>query len=200
MDFTRRQRGYERDFYQELQVMNEKLANDFDDVKIEFEILQRIEEVAEFEDAAAKCFALYDKIERALYMAEVSNRREGLYKLKKTDYSEMEKLKAAFLPYNSMWMLAKDFKYNIISWRTGELIDFDREKITKEVTEACQTLLRLEKVDFKERRATAQVAQDVRKMYEEFKPYLPLIMALRNPSLKVRHWENIRKLTGIEID
>jgi hypothetical protein len=50
-------------------------------------------------------------------------------------------------------------------------------------------LLKLEKVEFKERKVTAQICYETRKFYEEFKPFLPLIMALRNPSLKMRHWE-----------
>jgi dynein heavy chain len=69
--------------------------------------------------------------------------------------------------------------------------EMDREKIPQEITEACQTLLKLEKVDFKDRRATGMVCSDLRKLYESFKPYLPLILALRNPSLKMRHWENL---------
>jgi len=73
----------------------------------------------------------------------------------------------------------------------GPMIDFDREKITNEVNEANKTLLKMEKVDFKERRATAQVCYELRQYYERFKPFLPLIMAFRNPSLKYRHWENI---------
>ena len=38
------------------------------------------------------------------------------------------------------------------------------------------------------------VCSDLRKLYESFKPYLPLIIALRNPSLKLRHWENLQNL------
>jgi ActR/RegA family two-component response regulator len=31
-------------------------------------------------------------------------------------------------------------------------------------------------------------------MYESFKPNLPLIMDLRNPSLVKRHWDRINKI------
>jgi dynein heavy chain, axonemal len=49
-------------------------------------------------------------------------------------------------------------------------------------------------VEFKEKKSTAMVCSDLRKLYESFKPYLPLIIALRNPSLKLRHWENLQNL------
>ena len=54
-----------------------------------------------------------------------------------------------------MWNLARDYFYKINTWMQGPLCDIDRDKLTQEITEACQTLVRLERVDFKERRATA---------------------------------------------
>lgn len=38
------------------------------------------------------------------------------------------------------------------------------------------------------------VCSDLRTLYESLKPYLPLIIALRNPSLKMRHWENLQNV------
>lgn len=55
-------------------------------------------------------------------------------------------------------------------------------------------MIKLERVDFKERRSTGVVCIMLRKHYEDFKPFLPLIISLRNPSLKMRHWDNIQKL------
>lgn len=86
----RRMKKDEREFYQDLRVMNEKLVRDFDEIKIEFDILQRSEELSEYDDSAAKCDILFEKIENALVTAEISNRREGLFNLKKTDYIEIE--------------------------------------------------------------------------------------------------------------
>ena len=70
--------------------MNEKLLKDFDEIKIDFDILQRSEDLNEYEDSVAKCDILLDKVERAIAIAEVANRREGLFKLKKTDFTEIE--------------------------------------------------------------------------------------------------------------
>lgn len=110
--------------------MNEKLLKDFDEIKIEFDILQRSEELAEYEDSVVKCDALLEKIDRALAIAEISNRREGLFKLKKTDFKEIEQLKNQFMPYNTMWNLARDYFYKISTWMNGPLCDIDRDKIT----------------------------------------------------------------------
>jgi len=74
--------------------------------------------------------------------------------------------------------------------------------LTQEITEASRSLLQLGRVEFKERRAIALVAVDLRKLYDSFRPYLPLICALRSPFLKSRHWSSIidLKTPALEID
>ena len=112
------------------------------------------------------------------------------------------------MPYSDLWRLARRYFEKIHVWMRGALIDIDRDQLTqeltlpKEVTEACQQLLRLEKVAFKESRAIAHVAAGLRDLYEGFRPYLPLICALRSPHLKPRHWSSILALgsPGLEID
>lgn len=133
----RRMKKDEREFFTDLRIMTEKLFKDFDEIKIEFDILQRSEELNEYEDAVGKCDILFEKVESALAIAEVVNRREGLFRLKLTDFNEIEQIKAQFTPYNTLWNLAREYFYKISTWMTGPLIEFDREKITREVTEAC---------------------------------------------------------------
>lgn len=176
----RRLKRDEKEFFSDLRVMVERLLRDFEELKVEFEILQRSDDLrADYEDAVTKCDSLLDKLERALNVAEVANRREALFGLKLTDFSEIENLKNSFMPFNTVWCLAREYFYKIGNWMGGPLGDIDRDKIPQEITEACQSLLRLEKVTFKERRQTTQVCSDLRKLYESFKPYLPLIIALK---------------------
>ncbi len=110
--------------------MIEKLMKDFDEIKIEYDILQRSEELTEYEDSVIKCDALLEKLDRALDIAEIANRREGLFKLRKTDFKDIDKLKGEFMPYNIMWNLARDYFYKIGTWMNGPLSEIDRDKIT----------------------------------------------------------------------
>ena len=80
---------------------------------------------------------LLEKLERAISIVEIANRREGLFKLKKTDFGEIEALRQSFMPYNIMWNLARDYFYKINTWMNGPLCDIDRDKITTEITDAC---------------------------------------------------------------
>jgi hypothetical protein len=81
-------------------------------LKVDFEILQRSDDLrTDYEDAVTKCDTFYEKIERALSIAETSNRREALFKLQPTDFSEIEELKDRFMPFNTVWCLARQYFY-----------------------------------------------------------------------------------------
>ena len=45
-----------------------------------------------------------------------------------------------------------------------------------------------------------QVTIAIRKLYEEFKPYLPLINDLRNPALKKQHWVSLTHILKLDDD
>jgi len=68
------------------------------------------------------------------------------------------------------------------------------------VLESWNELFKLEKTTFKIIPHMLLVTNYVRRLYEEFKPYLPIINDLRNPSLKKRHFKRLSELIGIEVD
>jgi hypothetical protein len=76
-----------------------------------------------------KCDNLYDKLDRAIEISEISNSREILFNLKTTDFSELESFKAKFMPFNTLWNLARDYFYKSGTWMNGPLGDIDRDKI-----------------------------------------------------------------------
>jgi dynein heavy chain len=190
----------EKEFYEDLRAMNAGLGEELNELKVDFEILQRVEELDDYESAVAKCDTLFERIDTAIETAEVANRRENLFKLRLTDFREYGRLKHEFIPYNSMWNLAREYFYKINNWTDGNLGDIDRDQLTGEVNNACTTLNKLEKVNFREKRITAHIASNLRKYYEKFKPNLPLIFDLRNPGLKSRHWRAISDAVGFEMD
>jgi hypothetical protein len=69
--------------------------------------------------------------------AKIVNRREDLFKTKKSNFKEIEELNASFMPFYNMWNLTRDYFYKFSTWMSGQIIDFDREKITNEITTAC---------------------------------------------------------------
>ena len=43
------------------------------------------------------------------------------------------------------------------------------------------------------------VAQDVKRQIEDFRPYIPLIQGLRNPGMRNRHWEQLSTTIGMPV-
>ena len=62
------------------------------------------------------------------------------------------------MAYYNMWMLAREYYFRTDIWMNGVLGEIDRDVITREVNEACQTLMKAEKIDFREKRHTALIA------------------------------------------
>jgi dynein heavy chain len=73
--------------------------------------------------------------------------------------------------------------------------------LTSEVIDAWNELFKLEKSTFKLIPHMYQVTSEIRKMYESFKPFLPVINDLRNPALKKRHLTKFKEfLPNLELD
>ena len=58
-----------------------------------------IQNEADYDAVAARCDQLEEKLETCSELAEISNRREGLFGQRLTDYGVIEKLKEEFSPY-----------------------------------------------------------------------------------------------------
>lgn len=52
----------------------------------------------------------------------------------------------------------------------------------------------------KELNDIAAISDKVRKDIDEFKPIVPLALALTTKGMKDRHWEEIKNLTGVEVN
>jgi hypothetical protein len=50
-----------------------------------------------------------------------------------------------------MWYLARDYFFKQTNWMQGILGQIDRDEITLEINKACSDLLKIEKVNFKEK-------------------------------------------------
>ena len=138
---------------------------------------------------------LTECIENCKHIAEVSRRREKLFDVRLSDFEkQIEQLETEFAPFSELWGHARLYYDNINKWMKGPLSEIDRDVLTQEITEASAGLLKLARNDFKEKRALALVAMDLRQLYDNFRPYLPLVVALRSPFLKTRHWTSIYNL------
>ena len=89
----------EKTFFADLRTANETLAKDMEECKLDLEVIQGYEALPEYDAVAARCDQLEEKLETCSELAEISNRREGLFGQRLTDYGVIDKLKEEFSPY-----------------------------------------------------------------------------------------------------
>lgn len=75
------------------------------------------------------------------------------------------------------------------------LINVDGESIDRIVSEMYKTMVKSVRV-FAEIEAVQSVALEIKSQIEQFKPLIPLLQAVRNPGMRLRHWDQLKEITG----
>ncbi|XP_032892704.1 dynein heavy chain 1, axonemal [Amblyraja radiata] len=130
--------------------------------------------------------------------AQLYNSRERLFEMPVTNYDRLYKMAKEFQPYRDLWTTTSDWLRWHESWMNDPLHTIDAEQIERNVIDAYKTVHRCTKY-FKDIPGLSDVAVKIRFMIEEFKPYIPLIQALRNPGMRNRHWEMLSEQIHIPI-
>ena len=130
--------------------------------------------------------------------AKQFNSREVLFGVDQTEYTDLTNVVKAFEPYSNLWNTAAEWKVNYQAWTEGTFIELDAEQIEKDLTAAHRNMYRAGKV-FKEKPDVCKIADSTRESVEKFKPIVPLIMALRNPGMRDRHWVSLEKEAGVSL-
>lgn len=72
------------------------------------------------------------------------------------------------------------------------------DRVEVDVTQYDRQLYKVDK-NFNNKEPAKRIAIALRKNIEDFKHYLPLVNTLFNPGLRERHWQEINKIVGFEI-
>eukprot|EP00002_Diphylleia_rotans_P015940 TRINITY_DN308_c0_g1_i6.p1 TRINITY_DN308_c0_g1~~TRINITY_DN308_c0_g1_i6.p1 ORF type:complete len:4231 (+),score=876.63 TRINITY_DN308_c0_g1_i6:183-12875(+) len=180
-----------RDQQSEFKTKLEKFAHEI----AKFETMDEIEDL---EENADQVQVLHQLLEEARSNVEVFTRREGLFEWKTTTYDILGHLKERFEPYAQVWTIANEFQSNYPKWMEGPFLKTDPEKIQDLVQTWIKSLYKLGK-NFSEGRGPVTVIQQVSAKLEEFKKHIPLMICLRNPGMKERHWNQLSTEVGIPI-
>ena len=126
------------------------------------------------------------------------NTHEAIFGLEQTDYTQVGKIVKDFDPFNKMWGTADKWTKHKELWMSGPLTELDAESIEKEVNDDSKLLVKTAKA-FSMREDGAGcvgVCDTVRQQMEDFKPTIPLLLALCNPGMRDRHWDKLSEDIG----
>lgn len=105
-----------------------------------------------------------------------------------------------FLPYSNLWITADNWIKNCNSWLNDPFETLDAPGAERFVDEGGRTLTGCMRF-FRERQIEPilKIAQKVKQQFDEFKPKVPLMVALRKPGMMDRHWKQISEATKFEV-
>ncbi len=130
--------------------------------------------------------------------ARLMNGKEMLFEMEVTEYDNLNKIMRQFQPYADLWITAHDWITWYNSWINDPFEKLDASQMQDDVKKAEMTINKCVNV-FKEMPSILNVARTIQKKISEFKTSVPLILALRNPGMRERHWKEISKAIGMEL-
>jgi len=119
--------------------------------------------------------------------AEAMKRGMEIFAIEQPDYKETDETEKDLLQLEKVWVLMRDWLSKWNEWRTGVFSSL----VVKELDLEAETY---QKNMSKLGRAVRQwkVWQSLAKIIQRFRQTMPLIINLRSPAMRARHWEQLR--------
>ena len=129
--------------------------------------------------------------------AKTFNAREALFEQPVTDYEALPVIVKNFEPYRDLWLSAADWQKWQKDWLDGPLLNLDPDEVEKGFTTLTRTMAKSLKV-FKGQ-PVGNIATQIKQEIEDFRPFVPVVVALRNPGMRDRHWDALTEELKFEL-
>ena len=118
--------------------------------------------------------------------------RSLLFDLEPEDYEELADTTKQFLPYVELWVTADEWLKNEEKWLNGAFGDIDADDCEETTQTSFKTMFKYARKFTNEGiTGCATVATTIRDQIDVFKPFVPVVKALRNPGMRDRHWHSL---------
>jgi dynein heavy chain len=162
--------------------------------------LEQLTDLEQVKEISKTVKDLENELSAAQEKARLFNSRETLFEAELTDYEDLNRVVKMFEPYAGLWQTAFDWTTSYANWVEGPFVDLDAEAIEKLVEKFSLTIAKTTKYFLKQdMQAQADIAQLIKKQVDEFKPEVPMIVSLRNPGMRERHWDAISKELNVKL-
>ena len=172
------------------------LAQSEQDIK-SFETFVDLDQTDEHADMAAN---LVTTLVRAQEAAGQVNFRERVLGMPETDFSDIPLLHKQFQKYHELWTFSRDWLHASEEWYYNNFRMVNSEVVSAKYVEGERLLNRLHS-EFEGKEAL-KVVLELHTQMQSFQQYVLLILQLRHPALRDRHWDSILSLLngGIKIE
>jgi dynein heavy chain len=130
----------------------------------------------------------------------VINRRQSLLSLRVTKFAEVYKIQSEIKLFVQLWTISDKFRINFPLWMEGNFDLLDAEEIEESILDWWKSLNRLSKSRISDYYHPMNLLNYLYGQLEEFKEYLPMIIALRTKGITERHWQILSGMFNIQLD
>lgn len=155
-------------------------------------------DIDQSEGTAVQARKVTNDLKTAQEDAQKYNVQQRLFGEPVIDYDQLSKAARDFEPFKNLWITADEWKKSHAIWMTDSLMNLNPDLVEKQIADSWKAVLKSKKA-FADIEGCRKVAETVEGWIAEFKPYGPLINALRNPGMRERHWEALSENLGFEV-
>lgn len=162
--------------------------------------LEVFRDLKEVQEAAVKVREVEESLISAQEKIKLFNSRETLFEQDLTDYEDIGRVVKLFEPYAALWTTASEWVNLFDVWMKGRFVDLDAEDVEKKVDKYFNAITKASKYFVKmELHEQVTITNTIKNQVNDFRPEVPLLVALRNPGMRERHWEMIQTQLKIEL-
>ena len=178
-------------FLQEMRGQQEELNSEINDVEKRINALSHLHDFDALDKVNERCEAAHLAISAIQAKARQYNSNEQLFPAtSSTDYTIVTTLTKRFDDYYLLFTTAHQWAKSSAAWRFGSFLELNGEAIQAQVDLYSKNLTKVLKAKaIKDNTAHFNLASNCKRELDQFKAVLPLILALRNPGMKERHWK-----------
>jgi dynein heavy chain len=106
-----------------------------------------------------------------------------------------------FKSYYDLWTVVETWKKTYHSWLYDPFDEIDASGVETLVDDSAKTISACIRFfrDKDDLRKILKIAEEMRTGIDDFKPQVPILMALRTDGMKDRHWEMLSEKIGFEV-
>ena len=122
--------------------------------------------------------------------------QEKKLELEVTDFSDFETLYYYFEGHDILWKFCDEYNNTINRWNDSFFSEIDADEVINTVNKWNNIIIKVRKI-FENYPSPLSVISKYQNQLKDYSRFIPIIIALRNPSLQQKHWDKISQTIGI---
>jgi len=187
-------------FHDEMVEKQEEFKENIENLERSVLGFHQFHKIEQHEEVAKMAASINESLNQFAAEAKTFNHHETLFGVEVTDYSKIQQLQKEFAPYSNLWITSNQWFHNIQHWLHCDWENLDAEEGERFVEEAVRTMGGVIRF-FRDRgiNQVLKIAEKVKAEIDEFRPKVPLMVALRKKGMKERHWQQISDKVGFTV-